>query len=52
MAFTVCDRVIESYDKEVDLDKRMDMVLDELEPLSKIDLNELTPILDYNYNFI
>ena len=42
----------ESYDKEVDLDKRMDMVLDELERLSKIDLNELTPILDYNYNLL
>ena len=42
----------ESYDKEVDLDKRMDMVLDELERLSKIDLNELTPILDYNYTLL
>ena len=28
------------------------MVLDELERLSKIDLNELTPILDYNYNLL
>ena len=51
--FKTFDSVIdESYDKEVDLDKRMDMVLDELERLSKIDLNELTPILDYNYNLL
>jgi hypothetical protein len=51
--FKTFDSIIdESYDKEVDLDKRMDMVLDELERLSKIDLNELTPILDYNYNLL
>ena len=51
--FKTFDTIIdESYDIEVDLDKRMDMVLDELERLSKIDLNELTPILDYNYNLL
>ena len=51
--FKTFDSIIdESYDKEVDLDKRMDMVLDELERLSKIDLVELTPILDYNYNLL
>ena len=51
--FKTFDSIIdESYDKEVDLDKRMDMVLDELERLSTIDLNELTPILDYNYNLL
>ena len=51
--FKTFDFIIdESYDKEVDLDKRMDMVLDELERLSKIDLVELTPILDYNYNLL
>ena len=51
--FKTFDSIIdESYDTEVDLDKRMDMVLDELERLSKIDLNELTPILDYNYNLL
>ena len=51
--FKTFDSIIdESYDKEVDLDKRMDKVLDELERLSKIDLNELTPILDYNYNLL
>ena len=51
--FKTFDTIIdESYDTEVDLDKRMDMVLDELERLSKIDLVELTPILDYNYNLL
>ena len=51
--FKTFDSIIdESYDTEVDLDKRMDMVLDELERLSTIDLNELTPILDYNYNLL
>jgi hypothetical protein len=55
--FKTFDSIIdESYDTEVDLDKRMDMVLDELERLSKIDLVELTenlkPILDYNYNLL
>ena len=51
--FKTFDSIIdESYDKEVDLDKRMDKVLDELERLSKIDLNELTPILEYNYNLL
>ena len=55
--FKTFDSIIdESYDTEVDLDKRMDMVLDELERLSKIDLVELTenlkPTLDYNYNLL
>ena len=55
--FKTFDSIIdESYDKEIDLDKRMNMVLDELERLSKIDLVEMTknlkPILDYNYNLL
>ena len=55
--FKTFDFIIdESYDKEIDLDKRMNMVLDELERLSKIDLVEMTknlkPILDYNYNLL
>ena len=55
--FKTFDSIIdESYDTEVNLDKRMNMVLDELERLSKIDLVEMTkklkPILDYNYDLL
>jgi hypothetical protein len=55
--FKTFDSIIdESYDTELDVDKRMDKVLDELERLSKIGLVELTenlkPILDYNYNLL
>ena len=51
--FKTFDSIIdESYDKEVDLDKRMDMVLNEIERLSSVNLNEIKPILDYNYNLL
>ena len=51
--FKTFDSIIdESYDTEVDLDKRMDMVLNEIERLSSVNLNEIKPILDYNYNLL
>jgi len=53
---TFSEYIDESYDTQVDSDKRMDMVLDELERLSNTDMIELTknikPILDYNYNLL
>ena len=53
---TFSEYIDESYDTQVDSDKRMDMVLDELERLSNTDMVELTknikPILDYNYNLL
>ena len=53
---TFSEYIDESYDTQVDSDKRMDMVLDELERLSNLDMIELTkklkPILDYNYNLL
>lgn len=53
---TFSEYIDESYDTQVDSDKRMDMVLDELERLSNTDMIELTknikPMLDYNYNLL
>ena len=53
---TFSEYIDESYDTQVDSDKRMDMVLDELERLSNIDMIELTknikPILNHNYNLL
>ena len=53
---TFSEYIDESYDTQVDSDKRMDMVLDELERLSNTDMIKLTknikPILDYNYNLL